>query len=118
MSSRPDTTHQDTPKLVFVVPYRDRELQLGFFRSHMAKVLEDEPSYEIFFVHQQDKRTFNRGAMKNIGFLAMKERYPKTYGDITFVFNDVRYDAICEKFPAVRNNRKASSNIFMGFLFV
>lgn len=97
MSSRPDTTHQDTPTLVFVVPYRDRELQLGFFRSHMAKVLEDEPSYEIFFVHQQDKRTFNRGAMKNIGFLAMKERYPKTYGDITFVFNDI------DTMPYVKN---------------
>jgi len=79
------------PKLVFLIPYRDREQHLGFFRRHMAYVLEDMPpsDYEMFYVHQMDDRSFNRGAMKNIGFLAMKEKYPEDYRDITFVFNDV-----------------------------
>ena len=27
--------------------------------------------------------------MKNIGFIAMKEKYADNYKDITFVFNDV-----------------------------
>jgi len=80
-----------TPKIIFIVPYRDREMQRDFFRSHMKSILSDmEPSsYEIYFSHQSDSRLFNRGAMKNIGFLAMKQKYPNTYKNITFVFNDV-----------------------------
>lgn len=55
----------------------------------MAYVMEDIGSYAIYFVHQQDSRDFNRGAMKNIGFLAMRDKYPATYKNTTFVFNDV-----------------------------
>jgi len=79
------------PKLIFIVPYRDREQQLTFFVSHMKKVLEDmQPSdYKIYYIHQKDTRDFNRGAMKNIGFLSMKAKYPNDYQNITFVFNDV-----------------------------
>lgn len=79
------------PTLIFLIPYRDREQQLGFFRRQMAYVLEDldKTTYEMYFVHQCDDRSFNRGAMKNIGFLAMKEKYPMDYQNITFVFHDV-----------------------------
>ena len=45
--------------------------------------------YEIYFAHQCNNLPFNRGAMKNIGFLAMREKYPDTYKNITFVFHDV-----------------------------
>jgi hypothetical protein len=55
----------------------------------MSFILEDCDDYEIYFSHQCDARTFNRGATKNIGFLAVKEKYPEHYKDITFIFNDV-----------------------------
>ena len=57
----------------------------------MKKIMEDhEPkSYKIYYIHQKDERTFNRGGMKNIGFLMVKDKYPKYYKDITLVFNDV-----------------------------
>jgi len=79
------------PKLVFIVPYRDRVQQQHFFSSHMSVILEDIPKkdYKIYFVHQTDSREFNRGAMKNIGFIAMKNKYPNDYKNMTFVFNDV-----------------------------
>jgi hypothetical protein len=89
-----DVKIEDTPpapKIVFIVPYRDREHHLKFFSVYMKHVLSDyDPStYEIYIVHQKDGRPFNRGGMKNIGFLAVKEKYPNEYQDMTFVFNDV-----------------------------
>ena len=82
---------EPVPKLVFIVPYRDRVQHQQFFANHMKIVLEDmEPgSCKIYYIHQTDSREFNRGAMKNIGFLAMKAKYPNDYQNITFVFNDV-----------------------------
>jgi hypothetical protein len=77
------------PKRVFVVPYRDRIQQKFFFCKQMDFILEGQDDYEILFVHQCDARNFNRGAMKNIGFLAIKEKYPEHYKDISFIFNDV-----------------------------
>lgn len=77
------------PKRIFIVPYRNRKEQKFFFENQMSFVLEDENDYEIFFVHQSDNRSFNRGATKNIGFLAMKDKYPNDYQNITFIFNDV-----------------------------
>ena len=55
----------------------------------MKFILEEHTDYEILFIHQTDSRSFNRGAMKNIGFIAIKEKYPNSYKDITFIFNDV-----------------------------
>jgi hypothetical protein len=82
---------EPVPEIIFIVPYRDRENQKGLFIRQMAYLLEDIPSdkYKIYFSEQCDQRDFNRGAMKNIGFLAMKNRYPNDYKNITFVFNDV-----------------------------
>jgi hypothetical protein len=79
------------PKLVFIVPYRDREQQLIFFKKHMQEILVDysPEDYKIYIIHQNDKRDFNRGALKNIGFLIIKAKYPNDYQNITIVFNDV-----------------------------
>lgn len=77
------------PKRVFIVPYRNRIQHKFFFSQQMNFILEGETDYEIYFSHQIDSRPFNRGAMKNIGFLAMKNKYPNDYLDMTFIFNDV-----------------------------
>ena len=79
------------PKIVFIVPYRDRRQQRNFFVNQMKVVLEDIPKndYNIYYIHQKDDRSFNRGAMRNIGYLVLKELYPNNYKDITIVFNDV-----------------------------
>ena len=79
------------PKIVFIIPYRDRIEHKEFFTVYMKHVLEDIPKtdYEIYFVEQKNTLPFNRGAMKNIGFLALKYKYPNNYKNITFVFNDV-----------------------------
>ena len=79
------------PKYAFIIPYRDRQQQRDFFEKHMKFVLEDiAPSdYKTFFIHQCDSKSFNRGAMKNIGFLFIKDKYPDSYKNITLVFNDV-----------------------------
>jgi len=87
------------PKIIFIVPYRNRPYHREHFTRYMKYILEDinNDDYEIYFSHQNDKRPFNRGAVKNIGFLAMKDKYPNNYKDITFVFNDV------DTMPAIKN---------------
>jgi hypothetical protein len=77
------------PKYIFIVPYRNRVQQKFFFCKYMSFILEDKEDYEILFSHQCDARTFNRGAVKNIGFIAARNKYPNHYKDITFIFNDV-----------------------------
>ena len=82
-------TQPKIPKRVFIVPYRDRQHHKYFFQRWMSYILEDDNEYEIYFSHQTDNRSFNRGAARNIGFLAVKDKYPKDYQNITFIFNDI-----------------------------
>ncbi|MFY7729341.1 MAG: galactosyltransferase-related protein [Flavobacterium sp.] len=77
------------PKRIFIVPYRNRVQQKFFFSKYMSFILEGKNDYEILFSHQCDNRTFNRGAIKNIGFIAARNKYPNHYKEITFIFNDV-----------------------------
>ena len=55
------------PEIIFIVPYRNREVHREVFMKIMPEILEGL-NYEIFFIHQNDKRPFNRGAVKNLGF--------------------------------------------------
>lgn len=89
MSSDLNNSENFVPKRVFIVPYRNRIQHKFFFSKHMSFILEDMDDYEIYFSHQCDVRTFNRGAVKNIGFMAIRDKYPNHYKDITFIFNDV-----------------------------
>jgi len=76
------------PELIFIVPFRNRGSQLNVFLNHMKWLLEGK-KYEIIISHQNDKRFFNRGAMKNLGFMYAKEKYPNDYKSMTFVFHDI-----------------------------
>jgi len=79
----------NVPDIVFIVPYRDRLTHMKLFIQNMTENILLTENYEIYFAHQKNKMPFNRGGMKNIGFLAIKNKYPEHYKNITFVFNDV-----------------------------
>jgi hypothetical protein len=84
----------------------------------MKTILEDfsKDYYSIYYIHQCDNRVFNRGAMKNIGFLIVKDKYPNDYQNITLVFNDV------DSMPTHKNilNYETTNGIvkhFFGFTY-
>jgi hypothetical protein len=82
---------ESVPDIVFIIPYRNRQNQLDVFKRHMMQVILTNTSftYQMVVVHQADDRVFNRGALKNIGFLWCKNKWPNSYKNITLVFHDV-----------------------------
>ena len=84
----PTKAKSKIPEIVIIVPYRDREPQRSAFMKIMPHIVEDL-NCKILFVHQRDRRPFNRGAMKNLGFIFVKNMYPNHYKDITLVFHDI-----------------------------
>ena len=90
MSHTRNHIRNNAPDIVFIVPYRNREPQKKVFENVMPTLLEDY-NYKILFIHQKDKRAFNRGAMKNIGFIYVKEKWPDSYKKMTLVFHDIDF---------------------------
>jgi hypothetical protein len=80
------------PDKVFIVPYRDREPHKLVFTRVMPHILGDS-NYRILFVHQHDKRPFNRGAIKNTGFHYVKKTWPEHWKDMTLIFHDIDFMA-------------------------
>jgi hypothetical protein len=79
------------PTTIFIVPYRDRLPQKAQFEKYFDERVSKQSGMETaeyYFVHQKDSRPFNRGAIKNIGFLILSRKYPG-WKDITFVFHDL-----------------------------
>ena len=91
-SVAPATIEDDVPNIIFIVPYRNRQMYQEIFDDKMKNIiLCDMPKdkYKIYYSHQIESAPFNRGAMKNIGFFMVKNKYPQHYKNITLVFNDV-----------------------------
>ena len=53
------------PKMIFIVPYRNRAPHLIHFKVYMKYILSEisENDYEIYFIHQADTKPFNRVAL-------------------------------------------------------
>ena len=66
---------QSIPSIIFIVPYRHRRQHRIFFSNYIEIIMQDYPrkKWEYYFSHQIDDRPFNRGATKNIGFMAIKK---------------------------------------------
>ncbi len=73
-------------KYNFIIPYRNRKEHLDEFIERFTEILKDKDiDAQFFFIHQINPKEFNRGAMKNIGFLEVS----KIRGDGLFIFHDV-----------------------------
>ena len=73
-------------KYNFIIPYRNRKEHLDEFVRRFTGFLKDkEVDAQFYIIHQMNPREFNRGAMKNIGFL----EFCKSRPDGLFIFHDV-----------------------------
>lgn len=81
----------EQPSVIFIIPYRDRESEKAYFEKYFLERVSNQKGMEnakYFFIHQKDLKPFNRGAIKNIGFLICSKIY-SNWKDITFVFHDL-----------------------------
>jgi hypothetical protein len=73
-------------KYNFIIPYRNRKEHLDEFIRRFTDYLKDKNiDAQFYIIHQINPGEFNRGAMKNIGFLEVS----KTRSDGLFIFHDI-----------------------------
>ncbi len=73
-------------KYNFIIPYRNRKENLNEFISRFTDILKDTSiDAQFYIIHQMNADEFNRGALKNIGFLEISKIRP----DGLFIFHDV-----------------------------
>jgi hypothetical protein len=73
-------------KYNFIIPYRNRNEHLSEFIRRFTDMLKDKDiDAQFYVIHQMNSKEFNRGAMKNIGFLEVCKIRP----DGLFIFHDV-----------------------------
>jgi hypothetical protein len=80
------------PTHIFIIPYRDRELELIEWCNNMSIYLDNQlglDNYEVYIIHQNDKKLFNKGALCNIGFIETKKEYSSYYKNIQYIIHDV-----------------------------
>ncbi|XP_069182740.1 beta-1,4-galactosyltransferase 4-like [Procambarus clarkii] len=63
--------------LAVIVPYRNRETQIGAFLNHMHPFLQRQQlNYSIYFVEQEGSAPFNRASLLNVGFKEARKEGP------------------------------------------
>ena len=87
-------------RLAIIVPYRDRKLHLDQFVPHMRAYfardkLDKDIDYRVLIVEQEAGLPFNRGALKNAGFLLAE-----TQSDYC-CFHDIDYLPIWADYSSV-----------------
>ncbi|KAK4309886.1 hypothetical protein Pmani_018511, partial [Petrolisthes manimaculis] len=64
-------------RLAVLVPYRNREQQIGPFLNHMHPILQRQQlNYSIYFIEQNGTELFNRARLLNVGFLEARKEGP------------------------------------------
>ncbi|XP_060081672.1 beta-1,4-galactosyltransferase 4-like, partial [Ylistrum balloti] len=73
-------------RTAIILPYRDRRKHLvQFLFNVLPKLLRQQIDFTIFVVEQSEGSSFNRGLMRNVGFVEAM----KTASYDCFIFNDV-----------------------------
>ena len=80
----PDDCQSDH-HVAIIIPVRDRYDQLSILLRHLLPLLKQKNKhFRVFVIEQNEKHSFNKGKLLNIGFKESQKYFP-----YTFVFHDV-----------------------------
>ncbi|XP_046558088.1 beta-1,4-N-acetylgalactosaminyltransferase bre-4-like [Haliotis rubra] len=110
-------------RLAVIIPYRDREENLKILLNNLHRVLQKQQAeYAIFVVEQESGTPFNRGLIKNIGYLeaqALCHFDCFTFHDVDLVTESERNTYMCGTL-AVHHARRLNTwnyRVLYTFLF-
>lgn len=78
---------QQTPKIIIIIPYRNRAAQLEILQS----LYTQNDDLKVLVIEQVNSLPFNKGALINIGLKMIKELFFNSWKDISLVLHDVDY---------------------------